>query len=75
MSNNVWALFGAVLGAGAVTGLGMWMKARDLQTPAFQAHAMQVATAESDRLISDVYGLTPARMSQFSAIARRFGGS
>lgn len=73
MSLNGWALGGAIVGAGVVTGLGMWMKARELQRPETQAHATQVATEEANRLISDVYGLTPERIAQFQAVGRRFG--
>jgi hypothetical protein len=74
VNQNAYAVFGALLGAGVVTGLGMWVAARNLQRPETQAHAQEVATAEANRLISDVYGLTPERMRQFQAIARRFGG-
>lgn len=75
MSGNGYALFGAVLGAGVVTGLGMFMKARELQTPATQVRVTQVATEEANRLVADVYGLTPARMQQIGQIARRFGAA
>ena len=75
MNGAGWAIFGGVVGAGVVTGIGMYLKAQELQSPALQAAAQQTATEEATRVIGDEYGLTPARMEQISAIARRFGAT
>ena len=69
--NTRWAILGGLLGAGAVTAVGVYLAVNDLQSPATQARAQ----AEAQRMITEEFGLTPARLTQITAIARRFGAT
>ncbi len=71
MSNTRWAILGGLLGAGAVTGVGVYLAVKDLQSPETQARAQ----AEAQRMITEEFGLTPTRLTQITAIARRFGAT
>jgi hypothetical protein len=64
------------VGAGLVTAAGIYLKVRELQGPVFAANTRRqveavAAQAATDTLATD-YGMSSARMQQFSAIASRF---
>lgn len=70
-----WAAIGGGVAALAITGLGAFLKVRELSSPARQAaitaDVQRIAQLEADRYIGAVWGLTPARIQ---ALSRRFGG-
>ncbi len=76
MTVTGYAVLGGLVGAGIVTGIGAYLAVRELQTPAFsaqtQTYAEGVATRAATEHIENFYGLTAARMSQFTAIGSRF---
>lgn len=67
-----WAILGGLIGATAVTAVGVYAKVRELQSPEFSAQAQARATAAANAALANTYGLTPERMRQFQAIATRF---
>jgi len=73
MNGAGWAILGGLVGAGVVTGVGVYLKIQELSSPETQAAAQQLATEEATNVIATQYGLTPARLEQIGAIARRFG--
>lgn len=75
MSDRGWILLGGLIGASVVTGIGVYAKVQELQSPAFQATAQQRAEAAALGYLNTNLGLTPARLQQFTTIAHRLGAS
>ena len=67
-----WAILGGLLGAGAVTAVGVYLSLQDLQSPATQQAAQARAQVAAQNTLANVYGLTPARLQQVQQIAARF---
>jgi len=69
-----WAALAGGLTSLGVTGIGVFLKVRELGTPArrqaIEAEVQAVAQAEADRYLGAAWGLTPARIQ---ALTRRFG--
>ena len=77
MTTTGWAVLGGVLGALAVTGVGVYLKVQELQSPAFTAritaYVPGVAERGANQALADGYGMTPTRIAQFTQIAARLG--
>lgn len=76
MNRNAWAILGGVIGSGVVTGVGVYLAIRHLQSDSFAAQTRTyvegvAARAANDTLAND-YGLTQQRIAQISQIASRF---
>lgn len=67
-----YAILGGLLGAGAVTAVGVYLAVQDLQSPETQARSQARAVVAAQNTIANVYGLTPSRLQQIQQISNRF---